>query len=191
MADPAQELRAAVERLAVQPFEAGEELTLREVREELGMSNRDIAETLDYVPGTTAYRSFMRRLQRYQTEGAERRRARPDWLGELANRLGSQKVPGTLPAALHEISRRGVGVTHWSGRIRVSNEKRPRPREQPYTIYIDPDGEGGDMLEAFVRAALQDDWALAAKNFAQAWGDAYGITSTVTWDDVTTLELEW
>lgn len=191
MADPGQELRGAVAELATQPFEAGAELTLEDVRDELGLSNRDIAETLDYVPGTTAYRSFMRRLQRYQTSGAERRRARPAWLAELASRLGSEKVPGTVPAALHEISRSGVGVTHIWVRIRVSNEKRARVREVPYTVYIDPEGDGGDDLEAFVRAALQDDWDAGAEHFAQAWGAAYGITGYIVWEDVTGLELQW
>lgn len=202
MGAPGDELRAAVEDLARQPLDV--DLTFDEIqadyRERYGRdANAQIATDAGLPkaprgsPGWRARQSFLRRIQRYnpQKGGQEKRRADPEWIKDLAQRIGSTRAPGTIGAALHEVSKSGVAVTHIRVKVRVSNEKKARERAHDFTVYIDPEGDGGDELLAFVDLALRDRWDAAADRFAQAWGTAYGIGANVTWEDVEGLRLSW
>lgn len=200
MGAPGAELAAAIADLAAEPLES--DLTFDEVRqdyiEQYGRNaNAQMATDAGFPrapKGTRAWRdrqSFLRRIQRYTATGGESRHAKPDWVKDLAKNIGSSVAPGTVSRALREIRRAGVAVVQFGAEIRVSSERRPRKRTIEYTVYLDPEGDGGDDLEAMVRAGLAGDWDTAAYHFAQSWGAAYGIGGEVTLEDVGELTLRW
>jgi hypothetical protein len=127
------------------------------------------------------YDTFKRRLQRYRGHGGQTRKADQGWLTDLAKKIGSDRAPGTINAALRNIEAAGVGVAigfvFW---IKVSNEKTYRRRVQTFRVYLDPAGDEGTDLERFCYAARARNWDLAADHFGASYAIAYGITGNVS-----------
>lgn len=202
------ELRAAIERLAARPLDSEDAWSFAELRREIagrlnpGQSvNAWIADALGYRKGPAgsdegrARKSFMRRLQRYDTEAGERRHISDSELRRLSGAVGSTRAPGTLTRTLQEIARQGVGVADFDGFVQVSGETHGRRRHQSSDagtrVYVDPAGEAGDWLLDAVEAGLGGSWDQAAELFARAWGVGYMGNSAVVWTEVQEIELEW
>lgn len=195
MADPSSELHRAMRALV------GHRVTVVSTRppgyqslRELYGSNASIASAAGYETAAQARRAgrdaavarrkrqtFLRNLQRY-ANGSRR----PQRLKPLLDRLEDEEVRRRETfTSLVDLARGfrddGVTVVHGASMtVMVSSDERERDRLPSVAFRAS---------ERFVEAVERDDWTVAAAEFFDSWGLAYGI-GYVSVEDVQILELE-
>ncbi len=191
---PGEAARSIIEQLADEMTGSRRELTAGQVVDEYSAeygSRKAIRQmAIDYGlrPGTTAYRSFRRRVERYVTSAGQTRRARPDWLRALSDRIQSRR-----PASSHVFERmadEGFGILSFKGKIQVSGERAGRPRTWTELVAFEPDELDG--ADGFIDLCQTGEWDRAGVEIAERWGDGYiGSGAGVRWKDVDEVTAVW